>query len=470
MRLDAFHLPALRDPPTTTWTFGSAGESPLEIRIPQLTPQLLRRQIDALAGAREAGLSRRPIGEILERVGRVADRFLDVEDPLRHQAEVAISRVGGLSRPMASHILRGMASDWRRPQLEAILTSDLGDPLAVDRFVSGPTPDRRSRAFGPLLTLHVFSGNVPGVSVTSLVRALLVKSASLAKTAAGEPILAALFAQALTAEDPDLGACLAVTYWPGGDESLEGLAISRADAVIAYGGPEAIASLRGRVPAEKRFLAYGHRVSFGMIGREAMAGGGAARLAAEAALAVATFDQQGCVSPHLFYVEERGERTPRDWASDVAAELAKLEVEMPRGALAPGEAAAIRQARGEAEFAGLAGRGHEVFASSSGTAWTVIFDPTPGFAPSCLNRLVRIKPVGALEEVPDSVAPLGELLQTVGIAAATDRLEALADRLGELGVSRIAPISRMAWPPATWRHDGRPPLADLVRWCDLEAR
>jgi hypothetical protein len=35
-------------------------------------------------------------------------------------------------------------------------------------------------------------------------------------------------------------------------------------------------------------------------------------------------------------------------------------------------------------------------------------------------------------------------------------------------VTRVCPLGRMQEPPLTWRHDGRPALADLITWTDLE--
>lgn len=326
----------------------------------------------------------------------------------------------------------------------------------------------RAVAVGPALTTHIFSGNVPGVAVTSLIRSLLVKSAALGKTAAGEPVLPALFARALAEVDAGLGSCIAITYWPGGDEALEKLALDAADAVVVYGGQEAIAAIRSRTPVSARFLGYGHRLSFGVAGREALSGEGARRCAARAARAVATFDQQGCVSPHLFYVEEGGEVSPAEWAGLLAGAMAELELELPRGQLAPSEAAAIRQLRGEMEFAALGGSGVELHASESGTDWTVIHDPDPGFAASCLNRVVRVKPVAELMDVVELARPIAPVLQSVGVEGDPERLEPLAEALARLGASRITSIEALPWPPAWWHHDGLPPLGELVRWCDWE--
>lgn len=468
--MEAFHLPALPDPPTTSWSYGE-GDARLDLRIAQLTPDLLRRQIEALVDERERHLVNRPVASIVRTIDRVAGRLLDPRDELRRAAEAALPVVTGSSPAMVRRVLDGMAADWRAPRLQDLLVAEFADPGVLDGWVarrSGHPGGSRMRAIGPRLATHFFSGNIPGIAVTSLIRSLLVKAATLGKTAVGDPVLPALFARALAEEDPELGNCVAITYWPGGDEPLERVALKAAEAVIVYGGGETISAVRARVPASVRFLGYGHKLSFGVIAREALREESAADLAEAAAGEVATFDQQGCVSPHLFYVETGGSVTPERWARLLADSLRRLEADLPRGALSPGEASAIRQLRGAAEFSRISGAGVQLHASGSGTAWTVIYDPDPSFEASCLNRVVRVKPIEDVTEVADLTTGLGSFLQTVGTAGPAERLEPLADRLASGGASRITPIGAMAWPPPAWHHDGRPPLADLVRWCDWD--
>jgi hypothetical protein len=468
MRIDAYHLPGILPVDTSMRSYGAESGPGVELHFPRLTPQALARQIDGLLAAREEHLVERPVADLIALVNLVANRFLREGDELRRLALAAIAAVSGHSAPMARLILDGMAADWTADPLERLVTAEFGNPRALDGFVSRPGVEGRSRAFGPQLAVHVFGGNVPGVSVTSLIRSLLVKAATLGKTAADEPVLAPLFARAIFEEDPGIGSSIAVAHWPGGDLALESVALSRTGAVIVYGGMEAVESLKLRTPAGVPFLAYGHRVSFGLVAREALGRVAAADVAADAALAVATFDQRGCVSPHLFYVEEGGDTAPAEWAALLAGALDRLRSELPRGRVSHGEAAAIQQAGAEAEFSQLAGMGHELHVPATGTDWTVIFDPDPEFTPSCLNRLVRVKPVASLDNVTVLVAPISSVLQTVGFAGPEDRMLAAAAVFGRLGVSRVATFRKMAWPPPTWHHDGRPPLADLVRWCDVE--
>jgi hypothetical protein len=206
-----------------------------------------------------------------------------------------------------------------------------------------------------------------------------------------------------------------------------------------------------------------------VVGRDALADPGrAARTAREAALAVATFDQQGCVSPHQIFCDSGGAITPERWSELLAEAMAATERDLPRGTISREEAAAIQQLRGAIEIAALAGSGVRLSASSGSTNWTVIFEPGGSFQLSCLNRTVRVVPIESALEVPDRLEGWSEVLQTVGLAGDGERLQDLALALARIGVSRICSLAEVPWPPPWWHHDGRPPLGDLVRWSDWE--
>ena len=456
--IDAFHLPALPDVPTTArYAEGDVG---VGLRLPRLTPALVREQASALVKARERTLRNRPVAEIVAVVDRVAARLLDRGDELRLAAEAAIPAFTRYSPQMVQLVLDRMAADWRAEPVMHLLRAEFGDPGVLDGFRAIGGSSTQVAAYGPLLATHVFSGNVPGVAVTSIVRSLLVKAATLGKTALDEPVLPALFARGIAEEDPDLGECLAVAYWPGSDEELTAAALEDADAVVVYGGADAARSVRALAPEGARVHVYGPRISFGVVAREWLT----LETAKAAAWDASTFDQQGCVSPHLFYVEEGGETSPREWARQLAGVMAGVVRRLPRGPLTPGEYVTIHQVRTRAEFSPET----EVWPTVGEQGWTVIYAPDPAFEASCLNRVVRVKPVADLAAVPALVADYGHLLQTVGVAAAPERVRELAKELGRLGASRISRVGEMAWPPPVWHHDGHPPLRDLVRWCDLE--
>jgi hypothetical protein len=440
-------------------------EPGIEVRYPTLAPADWKRLTDALRVA--AGSMRdRPVGEVVRSIGRTGERFLDPEDPIRLSALEWLVPTAGISAEMAGVVLTGMARDWTSDRLTELLERELGAPEVLDEFQRLDS-GRTVCACGPSLSLHVGAGTVPGVSVSSLILSLLVKSAALLKPGKGDVALPVLFAQALAEEDSELAGGLAVAYWPGGHSPAEVVALESAEVVVAYGNSESVEALRDRTPVTSRFVAYHHRVSIGMVGRDALSSEESTRTAAEAAASVSMFDQRGCVSPHVLYVERGGITDPDAWAGALARAMAEVETELPGGRLAPDEASVLHQLRGAAEIEEASGAGSRVYTGDSGS-WTVIYEDDPAFTLSCQNRVVYVKPVPDLAEVPGLLHDLRRHLQTVALTGAGDRREGLASALGRVGVTRITSFEAAPWPPPWWHHDGTSVLDGLIRWVDLE--
>ena len=425
------------------------------------TPKLAANDIATIcARLKDAGAVLRdmPVSRIVAAIDAAAT--LLAESPLRAEALRMIPLTTGLSPEMATLVFERMVEDWKTPALLGLIQSELGSLGALNGFVARSETATRTHAVGPDLCFHVFSGNVPGVAVTSLIRALLVKSPSLCKSALREPALAVLFLRALETVDPVIAGAAAVAYWPGGTRELEQAAAHQADAVVVYGGGTAVNELRALTPLHTRFIEHGPRFSIGVVNKSI-------HDARDIATAVATFDQQGCVSPHIIYVLGSA-MAAREVARATAHELEQVEARLPRGRIEPGESAAIHSLRAQYEFRTIAGAGTEVYQSAA-TEWTVVVDPEPGFQPSCLNRFVLVKPIASLDALITELKPHAKLLQSVGISGFDDAEAAeLGIRLGRLGAVRIAPFSTLPWPPPWWHHDGRGPLLELIRWVDLD--
>lgn len=432
------------------------------LRVPDLTPHTLREILVALRENRVATLTERPVAEILSAIDGAARRLTRPGQPLWEELVAVLPQLTGYSERMIEIGLERMGGGWTADVLRGALEGEFGNLAVLDEY-QPRRPHGLQRAYGAPLTVHIFSGNIPGVSVASILRALCVKSASFGKTAAGEPYFAACFARALAAEDAELAGCLAVSYWPGGSEDLEAVAFSEAGAVIAYGSDETVDRIGCRVPAEVRFIGYPNRFGAALLSKSVLTAAEVADLARGAALDVVTFDQQGCVSPHTIYVQRGGEVEPLDFAHALAAALEELAEEIPRGTMAPAESSLIHQARAQAEV-----RGATVLASTGGTEWTVIVEDRPEFEPSPLNRVIHIKPVSELKEAIAALHEVGRHLQTVALAAEPGEVRSLAAFLGEIGATRLVSVGDAAWPAPNWHHDGRFQFLDLVRFVDLD--
>jgi hypothetical protein len=456
MGFETWSLPAALTEQLRTEPAGDASA----LRRARLDAEASRSLLDHLRRAR-SGLLERPVREIVRGIGRAARRFLDDGDELRREALARIPETAGYSPPMARAVLDGMALDWTSERLEGLLSAELGGGDALDGFVPSGK-DRMSRALGLPLTVHLCAGSVPGVSVTSMVRGLLVKSAVLLKPGRGDEVLPVLFRRGLVEEAEWLADATAVVYWPGGSaDPIEGAALEAADLVVVYGGDDAVRSARAAARATTPVVAYPHRVSFAVVAADSQP-----EVAASAARAVALFDQRGCVSPQLLYVCGSAADACR-FAGSLAGELRALERDLPAGPLEESAAAALHQIRGTAEL--MSASGESRVWSGGVDSWTVVFDPDPAFEPSCLGRVVRVKPIAGVEALVEVLRPFRRHLQTVGVGglpAATRR--GLAERIARLGPVRIATLDSVAWPPPWWHHDGMGPITALLRWSDLE--
>jgi len=416
-------------------------------------------------------LAPRTVMSLVKALHQLGENWLDDEFPFRRLALDQGPLLTGFSRPVLQagldQFFRGLNGD----ALLALLQQDLGDAHRLDAFV-GSAPelknDRRSFAQGPELLVHVTAGTLPNSTLQLMVLGLLAKSAQFVKCASGAAFIPRLFAHSLYDAEPKLGACLEVADWRGGNLALEAALFTEANVVTASGGDEALGSVRRRLPEHVRFVPHGHKLSFIFIAKESLAGFNAKHLVQRAAVDIAAWDQAGCLSPHVVYVEINPDLPPELFAEQLARELAKLEGTHPRRPVTAGESAQIASRRAVYEVRAAHSPDTRHWASENSTAWTVVFENDPQFAISCLNRFVHVKPVGDVEQLIKGIEPVHGKVSTVGFAASDDRANEIALRLSRWGVTRLCPIGRMQDPPLAWRHDGRPALAEFLTWTDWE--
>jgi hypothetical protein len=436
-----------------------------------ISPALLGEACLTLKRNREQYLASRTTEQIIKILSHVAEGWLQPDSPFRELALADGPRCTGFGRATLERGLDSFFAKLTRESLRAWLAQELGDARRLGEFALAPGEEKFSRAAiatGPEFLLHICAGNLPNPTWTSMVLGLLTRSAQFVKCATGASFLPRLFAHSIYDADHKLGACLEVAEWPGGHAALEETLFAEADCVTATGSDETLAAIRAKLPVQKRFLGYGHRVSFGYVTGESLSGFGGKRLVKAAASDVVAWNQLGCLSPHVLYVQRGGETGPETFAQLLAEEMAQREQTEPRGAVPPDVAAAIASRRGIYEVRAAHGPDTLLWRSQDSTAWTVVFEADPRFAMSCLHRFIYVKAVADLAEVLHAADAVRSRVSTVGIAADEEEAKALATTLARWGVTRICPLGQMQNPPLTWRHDGRPALGDLVRWTDFE--
>jgi len=437
-----------------------------------LSPLLISEACTTLKHNRETYLLHRSTEQIIRVLAEVAEGWLRPENQFRQMALVHGPTQLGFSRETLARGLDGFFGQLTVENFNTLLEQEFGETRRLDGLVASDVErdgDRASLVTGPEFLVHIAAGNIPNPTLLSIVLGLLTRSAQFVKCARGTALLPRLFAHSIYEFDPKLATCLEIAEWRGGHAALEEALFSEADCVTATGGDEALTAIRSKLPARVRFLGYGHRVSFGYVASEVLTPLYVKKIIARAVDDVVAWDQLGCLSPHVFYVQSGGALSPVQFAEQLAAELTRREEIEPRGNLSTEAAATIASRRAIYEVRAVHTTETHLWQSHNSTAWTVVCEADARFPISCLHRFIYVKPARDLVEVMQSADAVRGRVSTVGVAVPEHRASELTAQLARWGVTRVCPLGRMQYPPLTWRHDGRPALADLVTWTDFES-
>lgn len=436
-----------------------------------LTAETISQACQTLKENRERYLAPRSTQSLVNTLCEVAANWLNPDYPIRQMTLANGPSLTGFSVEVLRGGIDQFFAQFTPENFHALLLQELGHTQRLDGLQSNREEESAHRASmvrGPELLVHFAGGALPNPPWMSIVLGLLTRSAQFVKCASACSFLPRMFVHSIYEVEPKFGACLEIAEWKGGTQTIEQALFAEADCLTATGDDETLSAIRSRLPQKVRFLGYGHKVSFGFITHESLRS--SKELLARAADDVVAWNQLGCLSPHLFYVELGGDISPEEFGERLATELQNREASHPRGQLATEESAAIASRRAFYEVRAAHSRETRLWASSGSTAWTVVFEANPRFQASCLNRFIYIKAVTGLEQALQGADAVRAKVSAVGLAAPEDRARQLATQLAQWGVTRICPLGKMQNPPLTWRHDGRPVLADLLTWTDWEQR
>jgi hypothetical protein len=436
----------------------------------EMTATLITEACQTLKRNRTQYLEGRTTESIIHLIDKVAADWLSDESPFRKKALEEGPAATGFSRAVLAAGLDQFFKQLTAENIEAFLRQELGHPNRLDSFQAGEyeaSGKRTAMACGPALLAHIAPGNIPNPVLMEMVLGLLTRSAQFVKCASGAAFIPRLFAHSIYEIDHKAGSCMEVAEWKGGHQTVEAALFAEADCVVATGSDEMLDSLSKRLPRTARLVGYGTRVSFGFITRDALEQN-LATIAEKAVADVTAWDQRGCLSPHVIYVEDGGPITAEAFANRLAELLDSAEKMFPRGKLTATDAAAIATRRSFYEVRAAHSLDTKMWASPESTAWTIIMENDPRFQISCQNRFIYIKSVADLNHALRGAEPIREKVSTVGLYSTAAQARELALRLARWGARRVCPLGQMQNPPLGWRHDGRPPLGDLITWTDWE--
>ncbi len=439
----------------------------VQVQVPRLSLEQMARLTARIRHASRTQLKAAKVSDIVQIVDQAVLRLLDPNDTYRQQLDTWLPQVTGFDSEMVRLGLTSYLKTFRAMQLHRFIAEDFVNPKVLDEFQPS-IKGGFNKALGPDVLLHLWAGNVPGLPLWSFVSGLLVKAGSIGKISSDEPVFASVLARLMAELAPQWADCFAVLWWKGGDEAYESAVFSQANTIMAYGGNDTLEHIKRRVPVATRFLPHGHKLSFGVVAATALSVNKASHVAQLAALDVVRYDQQGCYSPHVFFVERGARVPPKTFAQQLAQQLDALGHKFPQRQLTLEEATTTSHWRHAHELQQLQQPNSQVL-SEAHHGWTVVYtDATTPLMPGPLNRCVQVVAVNQLDDVMACIEPQRHVLQTVGLACSPEELLAFSEKLGAAGVTRICALGAMTSPEAGWHHDGRFSLLDLVQMVEIE--
>lgn len=384
-------------------------------------------------------------GETL-RASSIEDRahwLADAAERLARKAKQTrqeLSEATGLSVPMV---------DWA--------SQTTLDTIRADAMVALANEARRQngQAATPIAMLSVvLAGNVFTAPVRGIVVPLLLGAPVLVKASSKESRFPAMLREALREADPRLGAAMDLVDFRGGDEEPESAFVERAERVSVYGSDETVKAMTARL-GSRMMISHGHGVSTAYCGAEALGGAQLGDTVAGLSLDICAYDQRGCLSPQLVYIEQAAGHSLEGFARRLAEEgLEPMGSKLPRGPLPVSIGAEQAQWRGIVEVEGTLIRG---------ATYALALRPTEPIRWSPGYRNVTLVPVRGIDEALRAMAAIGSNLKCVGAdLASVSKIRAELGRSQTLSAYGCA-LGTMQTPPLDAPADGLPIWHALLR-------
>lgn len=317
---------------------------------------------------------------------------------------------------------------------------ELGDtPFQLRRFTYR---DARFEAWAPLgCVLHVTPSNAPLLPFLATLESLLAGNVNWVRPSTSDPLSAAVL-KAFTECDDSGVLSRRIVSWPIDSADVHQL-LPHVDGMSAWGGDEALSSLREKLKPGCRWIPWGHKISFAYVTPDAMQSAAADAIFDGIADAICRQNQQACSSPQLVLVDSEVPATLAHAGDMLAAALTRRADKWPAIDIGTSQAADIQMAVSHA----LAEQAFEQQLGNiwKGEGWRVIWKHLVALDASPLFRTVLLRPMPR-SRLASALQPWRGYLQTCGLACEQMELATLCEQLIDAGVGRISQPEHM--------HDG----------------
>lgn len=424
--------------------------------------------------------------DVIDPVVGFCQRLCNPRDAFRNELITALEHTSGLSRPVIEWGLNTTAGAWigrtedEASAIRAMLQVELAKPAALGAWIPSARPEQEERWIAEPLTVQILAGNVFAAAIHQMLAGLIARTGQILKPASGDVAMVELLLRGLQDIDPQLASAIAVVPFASNDDASRDEVLKAADVVTVTGSDATVAAITAQVDATNAdgrgrvVHGYGHRLSAAYIGRHVWEQPATLATVAEAlAVDACAYDQSGCLSPQVVFIEDCLPTALGPIAQTCFDALQRLSQSWPMGQQSTAQQLHRRtwldQRAMEAPLPG------GVSPVRMDNQVAVVTDTTSPVRPGPGGRILVIAPVGFPQGVLERLRPWQSQLGTLGVALhPAIPLKGFRQSSGLFGkgssgevtgpgFNRLCPIGQMQTPRIDEPHDGRPRVRLFLR-------
>lgn len=433
-------------------------------------PLTSERLADILRHGAELNLRSISVREILDVLDQAGRAWRDPSYPLRQRAREALPALVGFSPEMVDRGLAELGRLLDRHELQAKINAELGRAAYLDGWTWNKGYDGYLRATPLGVVTHVSPGNVFLGAADSLVHGLVTKNVNLVKVSRGDPLFPLLFAESLRQFDRDgrIAQSFCILTLPQERDELESLLKVRSDAVVIWGGAEAVSAWSSGAADGVKIIPYGPRFSFSLVTEEHLNRTPLAELNLDGLVEdVISWETRACGSPQVLFWPEKHVGLLDQLLDLLSYKFQEWSCLVPPPPQDPDLAVELRREYELTRFLAVQGQAQAVAAKD--LSWSVQVRPWAEHRVSPLHRTLIVVPYPDHLTLAEWLKPLRHTLQTMGLAAERSEWRLVGLLASDFGVHRLTEWGKMWKAKHGSPHDGAFQLVQLIRWSTIES-
>lgn len=316
----------------------------------------------------------------------------------------------------------------------------IGNYNSLDYFINDKY-NKMDRSVPIGSVLHITAGNIFLGSIDSLITGIITKNINLLKVSSQDFLFPSLFYEALMEIDKDriIIPYIAITYWSRKNIAIEKTVKNQFDAVLIFGGEEAVVNYKNGLSAKTEIYSFGPKISFGLVCKD-LERDEIKNSAKGFAKDIVYWEQRACTSCQNIFIEDSS--NVKLFIDSLYNELENLALKFPQNQLELDSKVEIRKEREIEKWRQFNGK-CQLLEGRCGFH-TVIVNKSNKIISSPLNRTIYINIVHSYKDIfKGNIDKLKYYMSTVGIVC-KENLQDKVEKFIDYGVLRFCRSGSMS--------------------------